>query len=245
MLKLLERLMLQLVDGILVIDTKNSYLKDRYKMYCSNVKSTKNVPLSKPLSSKHKINSTIFTVIYVGRIAEKRGVLTLARAVIYMINNGEEVKLITIGKDINNTKNKIRHIFEANNSRKHLKMEPPVPYEEVHRKLAHGDVALAPYTDTWEYQQARGNSRKIFDYMMAGIPIIGPDFSGIGQLIKDIDSGLVVDTTSKVAIAEAILKLKNDPELCEKYSRNGRKAIEQTYNWSVESERLLNVVDKS
>ncbi|AJF08084.1 glycosyl transferase [Geoalkalibacter subterraneus] len=80
---------------------------------------------------------------------------------------------------------------------------------------------------------------KMFEYMSAGIPVIASDFPLWRQIIEGNQCGLLVDPLDAKSIAEAIDYLVMHPEEARKMGENGRRAIEDKYNWQAEEKKLL------
>lgn len=82
---------------------------------------------------------------------------------------------------------------------------------------------------------------KMFEYMAAGIAVICSDFPAWRQIIEEVQCGLCVDPLNPRAIASAVNQLFNDPTLADSLGKNGQRAVREKYNWSIESEKLLQV----
>lgn len=82
---------------------------------------------------------------------------------------------------------------------------------------------------------------KMFEYMLAGVPVIASDFRAWREIISRHECGVCVDPTSVEAIAEAIQGLVDDPERAARMGRNGRRAVEQFFKWEDEARILLSL----
>jgi glycosyltransferase involved in cell wall biosynthesis len=80
---------------------------------------------------------------------------------------------------------------------------------------------------------------KMFEYMSAGVPVIGSHFPLWKHIIEGNQCGLCVDPLDPKAIAEAIDYLVNHPIEAEQMGRNGQKAVQDRYNWGIEEQKLL------
>lgn len=90
-----------------------------------------------------------------------------------------------------------------------------------------------------QYPTINNLPTKVYECMAMGLPVIISDFDYPKEVMKTYEFGICVDCTNAQEIAGAIIKLKNDPELCEKYGKMGRKAVEEDFNWEKEVEKLI------
>lgn len=70
-----------------------------------------------------------------------------------------------------------------------------------------------------------GLPRSVMEAMAAGKPVIGTNIRGVRDLIEDGETGLLVPSGDPAATAQAILKLKNHPELVNKMGEASRVRI--------------------
>jgi len=80
---------------------------------------------------------------------------------------------------------------------------------------------------------------KMFEYMSAGIPVIASNFPLWKEIIEDNQCGICVDPLNPAEIANAIDTLVNDTAMAADMGRNGRRAVEEKYNWQHEEKKLL------
>ena len=79
----------------------------------------------------------------------------------------------------------------------------------------------------------------MFEYMLAGIPVICSDINLWSKIINENNCGIAVNPLNPKKIAEAIQYITNNPVESEKMGRNGQNAIYMKYNWSSEEKKLL------
>lgn len=80
---------------------------------------------------------------------------------------------------------------------------------------------------------------KMFEYMVAGIPVIASNFSLWREIIEGNKCGLCVDPLNPSEIAKAIDYILTHPEEAQRMGENGLKAVKEQYNWSIEEKKLL------
>lgn len=82
---------------------------------------------------------------------------------------------------------------------------------------------------------------KMFEYMMNGLPVICTDVPLWREVIEQYKCGICVDPFDVQSIRKAIQYILEDEERAKKMGENGRKAVEERFNWETQSEELLRV----
>lgn len=118
-----------------------------------------------------------------------------------------------------------------------------IPMQELPSYTASADIALCLIEDAgFSYLHSLPN--KLFEYIAAGIPVVASDFPEIGTVVRDTQSGLLVDPADREAIAKAIVALspglEGASDLHGRCVLNARLAA-PNYTWEKESERLLDL----
>lgn len=60
-------------------------------------------------------------------------------------------------------------------------------------------------------------------------PVIASDIGGLSELIENDDTGILVPPGDTLALAKAIERLLEEPELCERLGKNARKAVDERF----------------
>lgn len=90
-----------------------------------------------------------------------------------------------------------------------------------------------------ESNHINAQPNKIFEYMSAGVPVIGSDFPLWKDILEADECGICVDPMQPEQLSGAINLLLNDPALAEKMGNNGRQMVRQKYNWESEKVKLI------
>ena len=81
---------------------------------------------------------------------------------------------------------------------------------------------------------------KLLEAMACGKPIVCNKKTNAGELTERYNCGLVVDYNLE-SISDAVIKLRDNPALCEKLGKNGLKAALEEFNWDKQKEKLIQV----
>ena len=84
---------------------------------------------------------------------------------------------------------------------------------------------------------------KMFEYMSAGIPVIASNFPLWKEIIEGSECGICVDPLDPEEIARAIQFIVEHSAEAKQMGKNGRKAVEQTFNWEKEEKKLIKVYE--
>ena len=77
--------------------------------------------------------------------------------------------------------------------------------------------------------------------MSWGLPAVAPAVGGVGEIVKDGESGLIVRPKDVAGLVQAILKLKSEPNLAKKFGEAAKKTIEKKYSLKNNLELLENL----
>jgi len=88
---------------------------------------------------------------------------------------------------------------------------------------------------------------KVYTLMSAARPILAsvPEDSEVASLVLSAKSGIICTPEDPEALASSILKMKDSPNLLDKYGRNGRKYLIETFNRNLQTKKYLSVLKNS
>ena len=81
---------------------------------------------------------------------------------------------------------------------------------------------------------------KLFEYLHAGLAVVGSDLPEIGRVIREHQAGEVTDPDDTGAIAASLHRLLDDPDRLERAKANALQAATH-FTWQQESQRLLEI----
>lgn len=117
-------------------------------------------------------------------------------------------------------------------------VHPPVKPDEVMDFACSADVGLqAQLDDGLNHRYCA--PIKLFQYLMAGLPVIASDFPGMIAVVRENDAGICVDPEDVDAIAAGIVRLLGDDGLWARMAANARRAAVERYCYEIEGEKLF------
>lgn len=150
---------------------------------------------------------------------------TLAPKIVSRLKQeGIEVQLKMIGPDRGDgSLGAVKREIAALNLDQVIEIIPGVEKTAVPDALSSGEI----YINTTNIDNTPVS---VIEAMACGLCIVSTNVGGISYLIDDGVDGLLVSPDDKVAMAEAIKKILNEPGLAMKLSENARKKAEQ-FDW--------------
>ena len=104
----------------------------------------------------------------------------------------------------------------------------------LYGKARAGIVIYQPAANHMEAQPI-----KMFEFMAAGLPVIASDFPLWKDIVEGNKCGISVDPRDSEAVRAACIPLIGNPKKAQQLGRNGKKAVDEKYNWTNEEKKLL------
>lgn len=187
------------------------------------------------------VNADPDTIIalYQGVICPERGLEELLTAA--KLTRNPAVIFVIIGMDTwNGTLQKMALDMGLENKVLFLH---PVPSEKLPEITVDADMGFILFRNTC-LNHYYSLPNKLYEYMMAGVPIISSNFPELQRVLTTVESGITVNPDSPEAISSAVEKLAGDPAMRKRMKDNGRAAALSRYNWKPQSEILRDLYRK-
>jgi colanic acid biosynthesis glycosyl transferase WcaI len=111
--------------------------------------------------------------------------------------------------------------------------------DEVAKLLSEADALILPLRDFG--RPYLGISSKLYEYQAIGKPIICCAYGQPAEYISEIKSGIVVRPRDYKALADAVLYLKNNPEIAKKLGISGRNYVADKLSMENIGKEMLSV----
>lgn len=237
----MESFLLKFVDHMIVENhTRAKYNEDLYGFY-------PNVVHNYPFNQKEEINKIDLygilnipknekILLYQGGIQTGRGLENLIKAAPHF----KEGILVFIGDG--RIKENLMKLTEEMKLTNRVKFMPKVPLEDLPKYTKNAYLGFQVLNNVC-FNHYSASSNKLFEYIMAGVPVVACDFPEIKKVVTGENIGVTVDSHDPHSIAAGVNKLLSNPEMRKQYSENCRKA-KLKYNWEQEKESLLKIYGK-
>ena len=183
--------------------------------------------------------NTYPTILLFSRFAEFRleRVVTLIRLV---ANDMPEARWLVVGRGFRSEEQRLAALVTAAGFEAQVHFVAGwVPPEQVAVYFAAADVAVYPYDDT--LLNRTKCSVKLIDMLAAGLPVVADAVGQNCEYIQPGETGLLTPAEDDEAMAQAVIKLLQSPELRQHLGQAAARALRQKFTWS----RLAEIVEKA
>ena len=233
LLPVLERFATRFVEkGITVNQTIAAILKKKYQkefVVLQNV--SKYQKIKKNLLLQKQFPGEIL-VLHIGTGHKGRGGQNMIKALKYLPT---DISLVFLGSE----EDWLMNFAKELGLEKRVHFLQPVPPNEVVSVATSADLGLS-LTENLAPSFYYSLPNKIFQYIAAGVPVLGSNFPEFKKVILENKIGEVVNPQYPQAIAKKI-KIMLEPEKQKKYRVNLLGLAKNKYNWALEEKKLFSL----
>jgi glycosyltransferase involved in cell wall biosynthesis len=234
-----ERFMVRRSDAVITTNlSRVEHLRERYGR--ESIEVLGNVPLKvddvTPLDPGYPSGGPI--VLYQGGIyARARAFRETLEALVELA----DVQFVILGFGRDDDLQLVRRWADECGVAGRVHLLPPRSFDELVRTAAGASVGLVPIKPN-KTNHRLGDTNKLFEYLMAGLPVAASDLPEIRRVVTQGDPpvGELFNPNSPASIAEAIRRVLSDPAY-ERRRREARRLALEKFNWGIEERRLIGV----
>jgi glycosyltransferase involved in cell wall biosynthesis len=211
-------LLRKLADGVItntftikdLYETKKWVEKDFTRVIYNGIHATNNVPAYN-FSEKFPGKKIVLSI---GRLARQKGYKYLIDAISLLGNRHNDLMFVILGEG--------RHHSRLVSYAREKKVSGMIHFEgfveDVVPYLKGCDIFVLP-------SLYEGMSNAAMEAMSCGKPVVLTKVNGAVELIPDEDKGILIPSGNAKAIADAVLKLSGDTDLCMKIGNEAKKHV--------------------
>lgn len=181
-----------------------------------------------------------FTVLYIGDTGLRRGIETMIKSLEYLIHEIPNIKIVIVGKS--KTDPLLKSLIVELGYENYVDLTGWKNFELFPSYIIASDIGVCPIHKNIHHETTYAN--KIFQYLAFGKPIIVSDCKAQAKIVQRYDCGLVFKDQDAKNFADKILTLYRNKNLVQKFSNNGKRAINEELNWEKTSIELNKLYDE-
>ena len=177
------------------------------------------------------------TILYVGRLAYRKGLQVLVRAMPFILKEIPNAHLIIAGKGYMD--GFIRMLIKSLNLEDYVTMLGFIPNENLPELYASSSLFVMPSL----YCESFGVT--LLEAMASGRPVIASNVGGIPEVVKDGVTGLLFKRGDAEDLAEKIIMVLSDRSLAQSLASNAKEIVKERYSWPVIADKMENLYEKT
>jgi len=179
-----------------------------------------------------KIDVSEKIIITTSRLVKKNAIADIINSLQFLPH---DVRLLILGSG--SLENELKEYAKNLKFWQRVRFLNFVEHDEIYKYLKIAHVFVRP-----SLSEGLGNS--FLEAMAAGVPVVGTNVGGIPDFLKDGETGLFCEVNNPKSIAEKVNQIIENRELREKLIENGKKLVEDKYNWTIISAKMKDVFEK-
>ena len=162
-------------------------------------------------------------ILFMGRLVYEKGVQHLIAAMPKILDNYHDAKLVIAGKG--GMIDELKAQVESMGLSEKVYFTGYLNAKQVAKMYKCADISVFPST----YEPF---GIVALEAMLAGIPTVVSDVGGLNEIVEHGVDGMKSYAGNSNSLADSILALLFNPELCEKISKKARTKVKNEYNWA-------------
>lgn len=177
-------------------------------------------------------------ILFVGRLAEKKGVSYLIKAMPGVLKEIPNAHLVIIGSG--SEEKRLKGLTKKLGLEEKISFLGKIPNEELPQYYNLSDVFVAPSIQA-KKGDTEGLGVVLLEAIACGTPVIGTNIGGISDIIKNNQTGLLVEQKNSEQLGEAVIKLLENKKIRKQLIKNAQKHIKDIFSWEVVSEKFKKI----
>lgn len=166
-------------------------------------------------------------LLSVGRLVEKKGIADAIVAAARVAASGRRLSYRIIGDGA--LRESLTRLIEDHGLRRQVALVGWKRHDDVLQEMRRAHLLIAPSVTAADGDE-EGIPNVVKEAMAMGLPVIGTRHGGIPELIEDGVSGVLVPERDADALADAVVRLIQQPEKRAALAQAGRRRIEAEFD---------------
>lgn len=230
----------KLADASAVITVSNYNLVDLTRRFPNQARQLHRVYNGLPLAQYpyRDPRGRVAKMVAVGRLVEKKGFSDLITACHILHQSGQSFSCEIIGEG--EYEHALRTQIQQFSLENSVSLLGALPQREVHRLIQDASLFVAPCI-TASTGDRDGMPTVILEAMALGTPCVATDVTGISEVVRHMDTGLIVPEKQPELLAEAIRTLQVNTSLGVELARSARQLMQAQFDAVDNTSRLREI----
>ena len=195
----------------------------------------------KPTSSAHELRSQLGldkkkVIVSVGRLVHRKGQDVLLSALPQVLKLHPDAHLLLVGEGPYRAHlEKLVSKLDLQNATTFIGR---IQYRDLPRYICAGDIFVMPSRSRLAGLEVEGLGIVYLEASACGLPVIAGKSGGAPDAVHEAVTGVTVDGTSISEVAEAIIKMFDDPANSKAMGEAGRSWIYDNWRWEIWAEEF-------
>lgn len=203
-----------------------------------NIPMYRAVPKSDRLRQHLGLSPDVRIALYQGNLQQNRGLERLIYAASFL---EPDTVIVLMGKGFKAPQSQLEALITSERVADRVKIIPPVPYEELLDWTASADIGLIVYPPDYSLNTKMCLPNKLFEFLIAGLPVLASQLDAVVDLIRTYDVGHVVSSLTPADVGAAINATLADLDVLARMRCNALDVAQQDLCWEKESQRLIHL----
>lgn len=180
-----------------------------------------------------------FFLFYFGVISQRRGIYTCLEALGILIRDHCNITLVLAGPVDAHEKQDFYRSINSGNIKDNVIHIPWINISLLPSYLSAIDVCLSPILKNAQHES--GVANKVFQYMLFEKPVVASNCIPQEEVISEGNCGLIFQSNNSADLAEKIMELYSDGDMCKDMGQRGKKLVLEKYNLKRYGDKLCNI----
>jgi colanic acid/amylovoran biosynthesis glycosyltransferase len=183
-----------------------------------------------------------FSMLAVARLVEKKGLPVLVDACRRLRERGLDFRCEIVGKGAQRAE--LERLIRGWDLAAHVVLAGPLPQQEIVERFHRAHVLVLPCIVGRDGNRD-GLPVSIVEALACGLPVISTPVTGIPEVVRHERNGLVVPAGDAAALADAIQRLMEDPQLLAALRAAARSSVETEFDERLTAARLHEMLEEA
>jgi glycosyltransferase involved in cell wall biosynthesis len=219
----------------------------RQQYGCRDVSLVRNVPPYRELARSDRLRQRL-DLGPKTRIALYQGNLDRSRSLDLLVRSARFLEphhvVVMMGHATETVQTDLAQLIRSEDVADRVKILPSVSYAELLDWTSSADIGLVVYLPDYSPNVSMMLPNKLFEYLMAGAPVLASELECVADVIRRYDVGWVLSSLEPANVGSAINEALADTSARNRMRVNALRAAREVFCWDQEKAELLGLYDR-